>query len=51
MRYSVKEFLSYTFLVVIVFLLLTHAGGFATGVKALAQGYTGGVASLEGRAV
>ena len=49
MRYTAKQFISYTFLVVILFVLLTHAGGFATGVKALSQGYTGGVAALEGR--
>jgi hypothetical protein len=49
MRYSLKQFISYTFVVVILFVLLTHAGGFATGVKALAQGYGGGVKALEGR--
>lgn len=48
MRYTLKQFMSYTFLVIILFVLLTHAGNFATGVKALAQGYTGGVAALEG---
>lgn len=48
MRYTAKQFISYTFMVVILFVLLTHAGGFATGVKALAQGYTGGVSALEG---
>jgi hypothetical protein len=49
MRYTLKQFIAYTFMVVLVFLFLTHAGGFATGVKALSQGYTGGVAALEGR--
>jgi hypothetical protein len=49
MRYTMKQFVGYTFMVVILFLVLTHAGGFATGVKALAQGYTGGVTALQGR--
>jgi len=49
MRYTVKQFVAYTFMVVLVFLVLTHAGGFATGVKALAQGYSGGVTALQGR--
>lgn len=49
MKYTVRELLTYTFGVVILFLLLTHAGGFATGVKSLASGYVGGVRALEGR--
>lgn len=49
MRYTLKQFISYTFLVVMLFMVLTHAGGFATGVKALGQGYSGGVRALEGR--
>jgi hypothetical protein len=49
MRYSLRQFLTYTFMVVMLFIVLTHAGGFATGVKSLAQGYTGGVRALEGR--
>jgi len=49
-KYTVKQFVAYTFLVVILFLVLTHAGNFATGVKALSQGYTSGVSALEGRA-
>lgn len=50
MRYSVKQFISYTFMVVLLFLVLTHAGGFATGIKAIGQSYTGAVSALEGRA-
>lgn len=49
MRYSLKEFIGYTFLVVIFYVLLTHAGGFATSVKALGTTYAGGVRALEGR--
>lgn len=49
MRYTAKQFLAYTFMVIILFLLLTHMGGFATGVKALSQGYAGGVKVLQGR--
>ncbi len=47
MRYTVKEFVYYTFMVVILFVVLTHAGGFATGVKAVAQGYGTAVRSLK----
>lgn len=49
MRYTIKQFIGYTFGVIILFLLLTHAGGLATGVKALATGYEGGVKVLQGR--
>jgi hypothetical protein len=49
MRYTAKQFMTYTFMVIVLFVLLTHAGGFATGVKALSQGYTGGVKVLQGR--
>lgn len=48
MRYSLKTFVSYTFLVILAFLVLTHIGGFATGVKALGTTYVGGVRALEG---
>jgi hypothetical protein len=49
MRYSLKEFIGYTFFVVILFVVLTHAGGFANSVKAIGSTYAGGVRALEGR--
>jgi hypothetical protein len=50
MTYTLRQFLTYTFMVVAVFVILTHAGGFAQGVKSLGQAYAGGVSALEGRA-
>lgn len=49
MQYTARQFVVYTFLVILAFLFLTHAGGFATGIKALGSTYTGGVRALEGR--
>jgi hypothetical protein len=37
----------YTFLVIGLFLVLTHAGGFAQGVSALGSAYAGGVKALK----
>lgn len=49
MKFATKELVGMTVLLVLVFLVLTHATGFGRSVGALGQSYTGAVKALQGR--
>jgi hypothetical protein len=48
-KFVTKEFIGMTVLLVLVFLVLTHASGFARDLGAATQFYTGSVKALQGR--
>ena len=49
MRFATKELVGMTVLLVLIFLILTHATGFGTAVSALGKNYSGVVKTLQGR--
>jgi hypothetical protein len=49
LRYITREFIQLTIILVVLFLILTHASGFSRGVGALAGGYSRMVRTLQGR--
>ena len=48
MRYTAREFIVYTFAVVLLFVALTHSAGLVSSIGAAGKAYAGGVAALEG---
>lgn len=49
MKFATKELVGMTVLLVLVFLILTHASGFGRSIGALGSFYTGSVRALQGR--
>lgn len=49
MKFATKELIGMTVLLVLVFLLLTHATGFARDLGSVGSFYTGSVKTLQGR--
>lgn len=49
MKVITKELVTLTLILILAFLLLTHATGFARGVGALGQNYVRVIKALQGR--
>jgi len=47
-KYTLREFIVYTFMVIALFIALTHAGGLAKNIGALGTTYAQGVHALQG---
>lgn len=49
MRYTAKEFITFTFLAILAYLALVHSTGLAQDISALGKAYESGVQKLQGR--